>query len=148
MVANAVTAPRQLSLLDAPPVVSDAAVLRLLWFVRRLSYGDSMVSGSFRLERQCFQRLCDCEDDAAPDGALVTGSYVEFIVFAAGRKIGAVEVRTAGGAKIDGLHGELARWLLNAGWPLVGTRLMHGGAVSSPDMNLNRVKRILKIERR
>lgn len=144
MVAIAHPSPHQLSYLDAPPAPSAFDVLRLSWHIRRLHYGDALVSGMWRLERQCFQRIASLENDAAKDGTLVTGSYVEYVLFTAGRVMGAVEVRTEDGTRISGIHDALARYLLEAGWQLSATRLAVCGAIASPGMRLDRVRRLLK----
>lgn len=143
MVAIAHPPPRQLSFLEAPSI-SRFDVVRLRWQIQRLRYTDVLVSGSFRLERQCFQRIQAVENDDAKDGTLVSGTYVEFVLFIAGRLTGAVEVRSEAGQRVVNLHECLARYLLTAGWQVEATRFMAGGAIASPGMRLDRVTRLLK----
>lgn len=143
MVATTLPAPCQLTFLDAPAVL-DADVKRLAWWLNRLRYTDALVAGSFRVERGQFQQIADVENDQADDGTLITGTYVEYVVFVAGRLTGAVEARMDDGTKVLDLHVRLARYLLEAGWRLDATTLVEGGAISSPGMRLDRVKRLLK----
>jgi hypothetical protein len=144
MVAIALPQPvRQLSFLDAP-AISRFDVIRLRWHIQRLRYTDALVANSFRLERQRFEQISPVENDDAKDGTLITGSYVEYILFIAGRLSGAVEVRSDDGALVVNLHERLARYLLAAGWQVDATRLCEGCAIASPGMRLDRVKRLLK----
>lgn len=153
MVAIALPPPRQLSFLDTPPAPSTFDVLKLSWWLNRLRYTDALLCGVWRVERQHFQQIADVANDDAPgalddakDGTLVTGTYVEYVVWHAGRMIGAVEVRAEDGTKISGLHGRLARYLLVNGWQVDRTRLIEGGALASAGMSLARLPRLLKGE--
>jgi hypothetical protein len=143
MVAIALQPARQLSFLEAP-AVSRFDVIRLRWWLQQLRYMDALVSGSFRLERQHFQQIAAVENDDAEDGTLVAGTYVEFVLFVAGRLTGAVEVRSDDGVLVVNLHERLARYLLVAGWQVDATRLCEGCAIASAGMRLDRVKRLLK----
>lgn len=143
MAALALPQPHQLTYLDAP-VIPDAEVKRLAVWLNRLRYTDALLAGSFRVERGSYQQISDVENDQADDGTLMTGSYVEYVVFVAGRLSGAVEARMDDGTKVLDLHVRLARYLLAAGWRLDATTLVEGGAISSPGMRLDRVKRLLK----
>lgn len=146
MAANALPAPRQLRLPMDAPTFSRFDVIRLAWHINRLHFGDALVSGMWRLERQHFEQIASVENDSAEDGTLVTGSYVEYVVFVAGRLSAAVETRADDGVKVADLHARLAGYLLAGGWQVTGTRLVVSGALASPGMRLDRVKRLLKGE--
>lgn len=143
MVAIALPQPRQLRLLDVPaPVVTDAQVRRLVWYLRRLAFRDALLAGSFRLERQQFTHISALEPDDAPDGTLVTTSYVEYMLYVSGRVSGVVEVRTH---RRDALLWRLATVLLRAGWQVDRTRLVEDGALTSSDSRIcERARRLLK----
>lgn len=145
MVATVLPSPRQLSYLEAPSV-SRFDVVRLSWWIHRLCYTDALISGMFRLERNCYQQIASMEADNAVDGALVTGSYAEYTLFIAGRLVAVVETRSENGARVVDIHERLAVYLLAAGWQITTTRLVEGGAMASPSMCLDRVKRLLKGE--
>lgn len=145
MVATAFQHGKQSTYLDAP-VVTQADVVRLAWWIARLRFHDALVSGSFRLERQPFEQVSEADDaraDRAQDGDLVTGTYVEYALFVGGALYGVVEVRVKGRKRLR-LYAELATCLLERDWLLSTTKLVEGGALVSANMKLDRVRRLLK----
>lgn len=143
MVAIAHALPRQLSFLEAPAAPSSFDVIRLSWWIRQLRYGDALVSGMFRLERQRFQQIAAVENDEAKDGMLVVSSYAEYLLFISGGVAGVLEVRARGRRRMR-QQDALAHYLLAGGWQVAATRLVEAGALASPGMRLDRVKRLLK----
>lgn len=161
MVAIAHPQPHQLRLLDAPtssvstPAFTQAQVQRLVWYLRRMAFGDVLLCDDYRLERQLFQTVADDERDDAEDGALVATSYVQFIVFAqtaqARRRLGSltsvVEVRTDKPRTLDALLWRLATVLLRRGWCLERTRFEAYGALTASDSRIaERARRLLKVK--
>lgn len=143
MVATAFPYAKQSTYLDAP-VATPFDVVCLAWWIGELRYGDALVTENLRLERQCIQEISDVEDDSAPDGLLVSGTYVEFLFFKAYKLYGVVEVRSVKDSKRTPFRRELARCLLEHGWQAAGTRITHGCAVTPPNRKLGRVRRLLK----
>jgi hypothetical protein len=116
---------RQLTYLEAAPV-SDADLKRLLYYLARLDYGDSLLCGDYALERLSIDK-----------------SYVEWVLYYRDWVVGVVEVRSADVLAV--VLDKLAYVLLaESGWQVADVRPVKNGAITPEHHTFQRVYRLFE----
>lgn len=119
---------------------------RLACMIRRLHYGDCLTCGDWTLERQLCQHVSSIEDDNAPDKCLVQGTYTEYMLYHQDRLIGVFDIRANDCTTVYIQQDRYAHYLMvQCGWTVRDTRHIPGGAITLPETDLLRAKRLVKV---
>lgn len=123
---------------------SQVDLQRVFGLIQRLCYGDCLTCGDFILDRQCCEQISSHEDDHAPDGALVVGNYVDYLLYWKEELVGVFEMRAEHRSVRASIIERIAVYLCEHGWTARSARYVAYGAITPPDACLTRKKRLLK----